>query len=154
MSGPVPVQLAAGRSANQYTAQLTMEGTYTISVVAEGPYGQTFSDTVTIVVLLKSVMDNLLRDKWTTLIDSLARGDGNAALGVISSRAKPMYEAMFSSLGGQLPSIAATAEEFNLVSISNKRGKYELVTRENGTLYSYEVVFVKEDTGLWALHEF
>jgi hypothetical protein len=52
-----------------------------------------------------------------------------------------------------LPSIVATETEFNLISVENNVARYELVTLENGNIYSYEVVF-SNNNGSWMLKEF
>jgi len=153
-SGPVPVTLTQGTSPSEFTVQLTVEGSYTISVNAIGPDGQTYSDVVTITVLSTLAMDNLFRSKWNNLTGSLAKGDSISALNLISTQARPMYQDMFTALAGQLPSIVSTQHGLNLLSITQNQGMYELVTQENGTIYSYEIIFAREVNGLWLLYEF
>jgi len=86
--------------------------------------------------------------------NSLDSKDTSQALTYISSDKKASYQEMFNTLIDQLPSIVATQREFNLISIKNKVARYELVTSENGKVYSYEVVFVNETNGLWMIKDF
>jgi hypothetical protein len=138
----------------EYGFRITGEGTYEFTAEAVGPDGHTYTDTVTITVVSKTAIDGLLRSKWNNLAGSLLKGDVNSALSVISSQARPMYQDMFTALAGQLPAIIATQREFNLISVTQGQGMYELVTQENGTIYSYDVIFSREDNGLWALDVF
>lgn len=154
VTGPVAVTLTPGATTGEYTATLTVEGTYTFTASAIGPDGQTYSDTVTVPVMSKTAIDGLLRGKWNKVNSALVSGDATTALNAISSRARPNYQAIFTELAGQLASIISTHQEFSLISVSQHRAEYELITLENGSTYSYEVVFVKEDNGLWALHEY
>jgi hypothetical protein len=61
---------------------------------------------------------------------------------------------MFNALVTEMPSIILTQIELNLISSRNNVARYELVTSENGKLYSYEVVFITDKDGLWKIKEF
>jgi hypothetical protein len=61
---------------------------------------------------------------------------------------------MFNYLIDQLPSIVTTQTAFTLNYITNNIAKYELVTNETGITYSYEVVFIKDEKGIWYILEF
>ncbi len=42
----------------------------------------------------------------------------------------------------------------SLISITDNRTEYELVTLESDTTYSYEVIFIKDENGIWMIMEF
>ncbi len=154
ITGPVSVSLVPGTEQSEFSATIAVEGTYTITASAVGPDGQTYSNTATITVVSQSQTDTILQEKWKVLVDGLAAENVTNALSVIHSKARSTYQAMITALGGQLQSIAASQRQFNIISVNNRRAKYELITNENGTLYSYEVLFIREGNGLWALYEF
>lgn len=61
---------------------------------------------------------------------------------------------MFNALINQLPSIIAAQTELNLIYATGNVVKFELVTIENGYTYSYEVIFVKDENGIWTIQDF
>jgi hypothetical protein len=85
---------------------------------------------------------------------NLINGNITNALTYITAETKAIYEEMFSALIELLPSIMVAEQEFNMISIKNGVGRYELVTLENGRLYSYEVIFAQNKNGLWMIKDF
>ncbi len=132
----------------------TTEGIYYPTVTVTDTQSITYSDTIAIVVLNQADLDTLLRAKWTAMTNSLSNGDTATALTYIFSGTRTLYEEMFNALIDQWPSIVATQTEFNRISITNNVAKYELVTLENDTTYSYEVIFIKDENGIWMIMEF
>jgi hypothetical protein len=106
------------------------------------------------VVLNATELDALLRAKWEAMRNSLSIGDTATALTYMSSGTRTSYEEMFNALVDQLPSIVATQTEFNLISIKENVAKFELVTIENGSTYSYEVIFIKNENDIWMIQDF
>lgn len=99
-------------------------------------------------------MDRMLRNKWSNMIESLRIGDITSALNHIPAETRTSYEEMFNALGVQLPAIITTQTELNLISLKNHSAKYELVTSENGKIYSYELVSINNKNGIWMIKEF
>lgn len=153
-SGPADILLTDDYTVTDYPLQFPVEGTYILTAYVAGPDGLVYEDSVTITVLPKLATDRLFRNKWNLLTGSLVRNDPATALNTILTTARPKYQNMFDALSGQFSAIVSTQQALNRVSITNKRAKYELVTQENGSLYSYDVFFVREDNGLWAVSEF
>ncbi len=153
-SGPADILLTDDYTVTDYPLQFPVEGTYILTAYVTGPDGLVYEDSVTITVLPKLATDRLFRNKWNLLTGSLVRNDPATALNTILTTARPKYQNMFDALSGQFSAIVSTQQALNRVSITNKRAKYELVTQENGSLYSYDVFFVREDNGLWAVSEF
>ncbi len=99
-------------------------------------------------------IENTLRDKWTSMINHLKKGDIQNALNLISPHERAKYEKMFNALGTNLKIIVSTQIEFNVVEITDYEAKFELVTKEGGTIYSYEVTFLRDQDGKWWIYEF
>jgi hypothetical protein len=73
----------------------------------------------------------------------------------ISPATRASYEEMFNALFDQLPSIVATQTEFNRISVKDDKAVYELVTSEQGNkIFSYEVIFIKDEKGIWMIQDF
>ena len=132
----------------------TAEGIYYPTVIVTDSQGITYSDTIAIIVLNQANLDALLRAKWEAMRNSLSIGDTTRALTYISSGTRTSYQEMFNALIDQLPSIVATQTAFTLNYITDNIAKYKLVTIENSITYSYEVIFIKNENGLWFILEF
>lgn len=141
-------------SADKYQVQMTSAGIYYFTASATGPDGNPYQDTIGINAMALTAMDNLLKGKWTFMIDALNQGNVPSALTKIAPNNQARYQTMFTVLGNQLPSILATANAFNLISITDSVAKYKLLTTENSKTYSYEVIFIKDVDGLWKIKEF
>jgi hypothetical protein len=129
-------------------------GIYSPTVTVTDDQGISYSNTIAVIVLNMTEMDSLLRNKWMSMTGSLSNNNATSALTYISSVSRTSYQAMFSAILDQLPSIMSTQTGFNLISIKNNAAKYELITSENGTTYSYEVTFIKDTNGLWMIMKF
>jgi len=132
----------------------TTEGIYYPTITVTDDQSITYTDTIAIVVLNEVDLDALLQAKWNSMTSSLSSGDTTTALTYIAPGTRTSYEEMFNALIDQLPSIVATETEFNLISIKDNIAEYELVTLENGTTYSYEVIFIKDKDGIWIIQDF
>ena len=99
-------------------------------------------------------IENTLRNKWASMINYLKKGNEEDALRLIHPDKRAEYEAMFKALGTNLKIIVSTQIEFNVVEITNYDAKFELVTDEGGTTYSYEVTFLRDQNGKWWIYEF
>jgi hypothetical protein len=132
----------------------TTEGVYYPTVTVTDDQGMTYTDTIAIIVLNQNDLDALLRTKWEAMNAALMAGDTETSLTYISSSSRESYEEMFNALIDQLPSITATEIEFNFISATGYLVKYELVTLEDGTVYSYQVIFIKNTDGIWMIQEF
>ncbi|MBI4680039.1 MAG: fibronectin type III domain-containing protein [Nitrospirae bacterium] len=130
------------------------EGIYYPTITITDSQSNTYTDTIAIVVLNATQLDALLKAKWNAMRNSLSSQDTTTALTYISAGTRASYEEMFNALVDQLPSIVATQTEFSLISIKENVAEYELVTSENGTIYSYEVIFIKNENGIWMIQDF
>ena len=138
----------------EYHVHIDTEGIYFFTANATDDQGVAYTDTTGIVVLNPSQMDSLLQGKWTSMINALNNGDAPAALEEIVDEPQPSYQTMFSVLGNQLSSILNSFVDLSPVSIEGQVAIYELVTDEGGIIYSYELVFVKDQEGIWRILEF
>ena len=151
--GPVQPNIVT-MSADKYQTNMTAEGIYFFTASTTGPDGNTYQDSIAIGASNTTVLDNIMRSRWTAMTDSLLAGDSATALTYISPATRAIYLQMFTALSTQLPTITATQRGFNFLSISNGQAKYELITIENGKTYSYEVIFATDAYGLWKIQEF
>jgi len=154
VSGPVPVELVAGGDPTEYTANLPVEGTYTFTAQVEGPDGNTYNSMATVCVENKEKLDVLLRGKWNAVNSHLATGDTAQALNYFTSFTKKKYQAIFSEVKPVLSNILASYREFRTMYIGNEIARYKLITQEGEKEYAYDIVFEKDENGLWLLRSY
>ena len=153
VTGPgQPVFLSS--SADTYQVQMTPEGIYYFTASVTGPDANTYQDTIAVVAMNATALDNLLRGKWNAMVTSLGNEDITTAITYLSPDTRAIYQQMYTAIIDQLPAMVATQTGFNFISVNNNTAFYDLITLENGTAYSYEVVFVKGLNGLWTIHDF
>jgi hypothetical protein len=120
---------------------MTAAGVYTITVTATGYDGNTYFDSIVPTVLYRAKLDALLEAKWEGMKAALMRGDVEGALGYFAESSKEAYRAHFNALSDILPQIAADIGSVRLVKVREHFAEYDLRTVQNGTAYSYQVLF-------------
>ncbi|HDH05385.1 MAG TPA: fibronectin type III domain-containing protein [Nitrospirae bacterium] len=143
-----------GAAFDNISVTYSTEYIYYPTITVTDDQSNTYSDTIAIIVLNQAELDTLLRSKWEAMRAALAVQDITTALTYISSGARTSYEEMFNAITDQLPSITATQTDFNFISATDNLVKYELVTMENDTTYSYDVIFIKNKDGIWMILEY
>jgi hypothetical protein len=152
-SGPASPEITR-IAMDEYKVKMNAEGTYTFTVSAIGPDGNTYQDTVTITVQNRTQLDRLLKAKWEGMKAKLGNGDIDGSLQYFVDRAKDRYKSLFGALIDQLPTIVTTFTEFNITDTYDNVSEYEIVVNESGVLYSYPGTFTKDENGIWKFKDF
>ncbi|TSK05051.1 MAG: choice-of-anchor D domain-containing protein [Geobacter sp.] len=153
VSGPAPLTLTAV-SATEYAGIIPFEGGYTITASAIGPDGQTYSDSVTLTVLSRFQMDNLLRTKWDGINSKMIQNDIDGALQYLRTSSRDYYQELFTALGNQLAVLAQSAPPLEFVYASEDRAKCrvfkQMTVQGQSVTVGFPIYFEKED-GIWRL---
>lgn len=102
-------------------------------------------------------IDKVLRNKWSTMISYLRQGNFDKALELFHPLKRKDQSLIFQALKSEWPKIVAEQIEFNRIQINDEEGYaiYELVTKEKGGKYSYEVNFGKDpQNDIWYIMDF
>lgn len=105
-------------------------------------------------MLNKAEIDTLLKGKWEGMKGELKKGNIEESLKYFVERSKERYRSVFEALKDQLPMILGTFIEFNIIDVYENIAEYEIVTNENGILFSYSGVFIKDANGMWKFKDF
>ena len=109
------------------------------------------------IVAISSVADDIdhqLRSKWNEMTSFLKQGNTEKALELIHPAKRNNYAIVFQATRDKLPQITSTQVDFKVIKIYDDYAQYELIAKEKGELYSYEVVFEKAQYGKWYIKEF
>ena len=154
-TGPGSVEQLASDNPDEYKYRIATEGFYTFTATVAGPDGNTYTDTVNIVVLSLAQIDTLLRTKWAGLENALTNRDIPTALTLLRPISRNRYQTMFNLLTDQLPAIVAAHTDLILDLIEDDFVFYELKSLENGSVFSYRVIFARDpSSGSWLIEEF
>lgn len=134
--------------------QYQSTGLYFPSVTVTDTKGNTYTETTIVNVLSKEEMDGLLKGKWTSMKDALISGDIKKALNNFVGGQNSKYKQVFETIEDQLPLIFSAEEELNLVSVHENQFEYENLVVEDGKAYSYPVIFIRDENGLWKILQF
>ncbi len=155
-TGPVPSQLTAS-STTESTATLSAEGTYTFTVSAVGPDGQTYTDSATVTVVPRYKLETLLKAKWERMKERIAAIDVNGSLGIIANRPQAKYQEFFTALGTQLPLLNDYLTDIELIYMSDGNAKCRLYRDKTimGQVHKIEyVIYFVLENGIWKLYQF
>jgi len=143
-----------GATFEDITHTYTTEGIFYPTLTVTDNQGNTYSDTIAITVLNKAEIDTLLKEKWEGMKVAMKNQDIEGALGYFVERSKERYRSVFEALKDQLPMILETFVEFNIVEVFDNAAEYEIVANENGVLYSYPGMLIKDENGIWKFKDF
>ena len=130
------------------------EGIFYPTITVTDNQGNTYSDAIAITVMNKTEIDTLLKGKWEGMKGKLKNQDTEGALSYFVERSKERYRSVFEALKDQLPMILETFIEFNIIDVYGNATEYEIVANENGILYSYPGMLIKDENGIWKFKDF
>lgn len=152
--GPVGVQVQQDAQTGAYSATLPITGSYAITAAAQGPDGQTYTDSVTVTVVSRAQLEALLKGKWEGMKAKIAAGDVEGAILDFSSSAKNDYREAFTAAGTSLSLLNTYLKPIELIYSSSNRAKFRMMRQEAvmGQVedVEYVIYFVKEN-GIWKL---
>lgn len=158
VTGPVAVTLTPGTSPTEFTATLTAEGAYTISVSAVGPDGQIYSDTVTVTAISRTKLENLLKGKWEGMKAALVQQDIISALKAFSGNSRQLYNDIFTTIYSQLPQLVQNMQDVKFISAEGNSAKCRIRKNQmyGGQPYAitHYIYFSQGETGLWKIDRF
>ena len=156
-SGPGYVDISKVPGEYGYNLEITEPGLY--SITAEAQYeGNTYSDSIDILVMDAKSLNGLLKAKWSGMRTALVDGDVEDAIKYFTIEKKDSYEEVFQLYANQIGNVIANAEEIESVKLTSRKAKYllDFTVNENGELktYSTYVIFYLDSDGIWRIHFF
>jgi hypothetical protein len=129
-------------------------GLYQPTVTAVGTDGKTLTVSTFVRVFTSAELDLILKPKWEAVKNSLRAGNVGDALRQVLIRRRANYSDGLNNLTIPLGDID---QELTSITFDQQIGRnvdYEMLRVENGTTYSYPVVFTLDEDGIWRLGAF
>jgi len=157
-AGPGDAQLIENPSPTEYRMRMTTAGIYTFMVEAKDPQNNTFTDTVSILVLTKAELDALLKAKWEGMKSALGNQNVDGALKYFAAETKGLYRDIYAALGANLPQTAQDMQNIQFIYAEGRMAKYRIRRDEEhgGQIYpiTYYIYFVRDWDGLWKIYRY
>lgn len=141
-------------SLSEFQATLSEPGLYLCTVTAINAQNTTCQNTVGILAQTREGMDSSLQAKWTGMKTALASSDVEKAVGYYAESSRDNYRQQFTAMAAQLPQIAADMGPITLERIDQTSAIYDLRTVRNGTVYSFQLTFVRDGDGIWRIRNY
>jgi len=120
-----------------------------------GPNGQTYSDTVTIIVLSKFQMDNKLRAKWDGMKTAMTIMDVPKATSFFLPESQERYSGIFTALGDSLPQVAQNMQDIQMIYLEGNVAQYRIRKFGPFGLITFYIYFIRDgNDGIWRIQQF
>jgi hypothetical protein len=156
-SGPGQVEFLSN-SEEGFKVRMSTTGVYYFTASAVDETGTSYTDTVAVQVLDKTVLDTLLKSKWNGMKAAMANGDIETAISYFSLETSESFRDIFATISTRLPQIAAGMQEIEPVYFPQGSAKYRIKRDElvQGTNYSvsFYIYFFIDYDGIWKIYRF
>ena len=132
---------------------MTAEGIYYFTVRANSS-GALYEDTIGVAVLAREQFDNLLRSKWEGMKAKLASQDIAGSLAFFSERRRDAFGKIFTAVAPKLPVILQEMGDIQLIEVYRDAAIYDLRTVRRGVEYSFQLMFLRDEGGIWRIDSF
>jgi hypothetical protein len=167
LGGPVPAQVQldldgdgqaefTGPTLDGQVFTYSSPGLYVPSVGVVDAQGNSLVASTVVQVLDRTSLDALLQARWNSLRSALSAGDVAAAVALFAAASRDAYQDQLSALAatGALSQVAADLGPISMVRVLDRAAEYDLRAVQDGTLYSFHVLFVIDTDGVWRLRAF
>lgn len=143
-----------GATFEDITHTYTQEGIFYPTLTVTDDQGNTYSDTIAINVLNKTEIDTLLKEKWEGMKGAMTEGKVEAALAYFHEQYKDELREAFTFMQDKIAINLSLPDELNFIAVYDKFANYENIVYEPNGIYSYPVLFIKDENGIWKIRSF
>ncbi len=152
-TGPGAVEIIES-TAETYKIRMTTTGLYLFTVEITNGLGDTYTDTIGILVLDVAEIDALLRAKWEGMRQALTQGNIEEVLDFFDSTTQNAYGNFFTANPQLLGEMSQSLNDIRFINIMKNSVEYDIRAIKNGKEYSFYLLFVKDENGLWKIKSF
>ena len=130
------------------------EGIFYPTITVTDNQGNTYSDAIAITVMNKTAIDALLKGKWEGMKGSLMSGDIETALSYFVNQYRERLREAFTVMKDKISINLSLQDELNLIDIYDDIANYKNVVYEPNGIYSYPLLFIRDENGFWKIRSF
>lgn len=133
------------------THTYTDPGLYQVTVTGIDTNGVAYPQNLRLIVQDGAAIDSEVRACWQNVITGLSGNNIGQVLDEMTSAARETYEPVFSALQDELPTIASSFSELQLVDINTNYAEYAINRMIDGENRLFLIYFVRDRDGNWKL---
>ena len=153
-TGPAQPDISAVTD-GEYKLGITAEGLYFITAEVRDADNNFYTDTFAVEAVNRTGLNALLIAKWHEMRESLARNDINKAAACFAGKIRNASREIFAGLSEPvLYQMAQDMTDIRFIGMRDNAAEYDLRKTADGKVYSYYVMFVKDEDGLWKIRAF
>ena len=130
------------------------EGVYHPKITVIDSQGNSYTDTIPIVVLNTSLFETLLTSKWDGMKSSLTASNIDAAIKYFDDASRAAITKQLNAVLPNMPSFIAGMGSFRLVQVTEHIAECDMRSLINGVTYSFQVLFIRNQYGKWGIRSF
>ncbi len=155
VSGPGQVEYLDGSTDSVRYIKLTVPGLYYFTAHVQNQEGITFSATVAVAVQDQAQVDTLLKTKWQGMRQKLSDNDIDGCAASFSNATRESFKNAFNAMTqGQRTNMAQDISDIKLIKSTGNAIEYDIQTTKDSKVYSFILLFVKDEDGLWKIRGF
>ncbi len=162
LGGPVPTQVEldfdgngtvdfTGPSLEGRSFTYPQPGLYVPRVTLTDARGIRLTASAVVQVFDPTTLEGLLQAKWQGMKDALRRGDTEGVLQTVAVGIRTRYRPALETLRGDLPALAATLGDLQVISFQDGLAEAATVRLEDGQRRVYFIYFAPDDDGIWRI---
>lgn len=162
LGGPVPTQVEldfdgngtvdfTGPSLEGRTFAYPQPGLYVPRVTLTDALGTRLTASTVVQVFDPTILEGLLQAKWEGMKDALRRGDTEGVLQTVAVGIRTRYRPALEALRGDLPALAATLGDLQVISFQDGLAEAATVRLEDDQRRVYFIYFAPDDDGIWRI---
>lgn len=129
----------------------TAPGSYTPRFSVTDSAGNTYTQSLELLVHDRATLDAMLKSAWTDLTSALSAGDKSSAMRVLSSPARVKYGPVFDELAPYMAQIIPDWSPPMTGTLSSEIGEFAIRRVLGGMKQVFFVYFVRDGYGIWRL---
>jgi hypothetical protein len=135
---------------------MTTPGIYYFTAEASDDQSNIYTDTIAIVVLNQAQLDALLRAKWNSMRNALTINDIDGAVKYFDNSTKDAFRNAFSALSPTqlVDDIAGELNNIQFIKMNRNSVEYDIRIFEDNEEYSFYMLFIKSEDGIWKIRSF
>jgi hypothetical protein len=139
---------------SRIVAQYQYPGLYFPRVTVSDTQGNVYTEMTVVNILSREEMDALLRSKWEGMRSRLSIGNIEGALVFFNEPRKEAYRKLLNALAPWLSAIVQEMMDIQLIEYVDNAIIYDLRTFRKGEEYSFQLLFEKNNNGIWRITSF
>jgi hypothetical protein len=145
-----------GSSLDSVLFSYSQPGVYVAAATVTDASGQQSGSQALVQVFDTAALDALLQARWSAFRTALLRSDVDAAVALFAKSSREASRDQLTALAdvGALPQVASDLSAIRPSRLRERTAEYDLRAARDGVQYSFLVVFVIDEDGVWRLWAF